>query len=56
MAEVLLEHISGHMKEEKLTGNDQHGSTKGTSCLTSLIVFYDKMTGFVDEGKVVDVT
>ena len=33
----------------------QHGCTKGRSCLTNLISFYDLVTRLVDEGKAVDV-
>ncbi|CAM4591608.1 unnamed protein product [Lepidochelys kempii] len=32
-----------------------NGFTKGRSCLTNLIAFYDEITGSVDEGKAVDV-
>ena len=32
-----------------------HGFTKGRSCLTNLISFYDLVTRLVDEGKAVDV-
>ncbi|KAK4831564.1 hypothetical protein QYF61_018324 [Mycteria americana] len=48
---VLLEHISGH----KVTGDCQRGFTKGKSCLNNLTAFYNNMTGFVGEGRVVEV-
>ena len=33
----------------------QHGFMNGRSCLTNLILFYDKVTCLVDEGKAVNV-
>ncbi|GAB0207654.1 hypothetical protein GRJ2_003231100 [Grus japonensis] len=32
-----------------------HEFTKGKSCLTNIITFYDEMTGLVDEGRAVDI-
>ncbi|CAM4422758.1 unnamed protein product, partial [Lepidochelys kempii] len=55
MEHVLKESILKHLKERKVIRNSQHGFTKGKSCLTNLIAFYDEITGSVDEGKAVDV-
>ncbi|GAB0204749.1 mitochondrial enolase superfamily member 1 [Grus japonensis] len=33
----------------------QHGFTRGKSCLTNLITFYDGMTPWVGEGRAVDI-
>ncbi|CAM5100811.1 unnamed protein product [Eretmochelys imbricata] len=55
MEQVLKESILKHLEERKVIRNSQHGFTKGKSCLTNLIAFYNKITGSVDEGKAVDV-
>ncbi|PKU34766.1 rna-directed dna polymerase from mobile element jockey- hypothetical protein [Limosa lapponica baueri] len=44
-----------HMEEKKAIRSSQHEFTKGKSCLTNLIAFYDGMTGCIDEGRAVDV-
>lgn len=48
-----LDVISGLMKEEMVTGNHQDGFTEVKSCLTNMIAFCHKMTGFVDERSLV---
>ncbi|CAM5174644.1 unnamed protein product [Eretmochelys imbricata] len=55
MEQVLKESILKHLEERKVIRNSKHGFTKGKSCLTNLIAFYDEITGSVDEGKAVDV-
>ncbi|CAM5121725.1 unnamed protein product [Eretmochelys imbricata] len=55
MEHVLKESILKHLAKSKVIRNSQHGFTKGKSCLTNLIAFYDEITGSVDEGKAVDV-
>ncbi|CAM4597055.1 unnamed protein product [Lepidochelys kempii] len=55
MEHVLKESILKHLDERKVIRTSQHGFTKGKSCLTNLIAFYDEITGSVDEGKAVDV-
>ncbi|CAM5090233.1 unnamed protein product [Natator depressus] len=52
--QVLKQSILKHIEDRKVIRNNQHGFTKGKSCLTNLIAFYDKITGSVDEGKAVD--
>ncbi|PKU44717.1 rna-directed dna polymerase from mobile element jockey-like [Limosa lapponica baueri] len=45
MERLILRVISGHMEENKAIRSSQHGFTKGKSCQTNLIAFYDGMTG-----------
>ena len=33
----------------------QHGFTKGSSCLSNLLEFYEPVSDWVDEGKAVDI-
>ena len=55
MEQHILELINKQVKEKKIIRSSQHGFTKGKSRLTNLIAFYDGMTGWVDEGRAVDV-
>ncbi|GAB0182538.1 mitochondrial enolase superfamily member 1 [Grus japonensis] len=53
MEQLILDVISKHV-EEKVIVSGQQRFTKGKSCLTNLIAFYDGTTGWVDEGRTVD--
>jgi len=43
------------VEEKKVVRSSEHGFTKRKSCLANLITVYDGMTGWVDEGRAVDV-
>ncbi|GAB0207907.1 mitochondrial enolase superfamily member 1 [Grus japonensis] len=55
MEQLILGIINKHVEEKVVIGSGQHGFTIGKSYLTNLIAFYDGMTGWVDEGRAVDV-
>jgi len=55
MEQLILEVIIKQVEEKKVVRSSQHGFTKGKSRLTNLIAFYDGMTGWVDEGRAMDV-
>ncbi|XP_030921128.1 uncharacterized protein LOC115949049 [Geospiza fortis] len=52
---LILEAISIHMEDKKVIRSSQHEFTKGKSCLTNLIAFYDETTTWMDEGRAVDI-
>ncbi|PKU31448.1 rna-directed dna polymerase from mobile element jockey-like [Limosa lapponica baueri] len=49
--QIILSAITWHVQDIQVIRHSQHGFTKGGSCLTNLISFYDKVICLVDEGK-----
>lgn len=55
MEHFILEAISLHIDDKNMIRNSQHGFTKGKSCLTHLVTFYEEATSWMGEREAVDI-
>ncbi|KAJ7406261.1 RNA-directed DNA polymerase from mobile element jockey-like protein [Pitangus sulphuratus] len=53
--QILLEAMPRYMGNKEVIVNSQHGFTRGKLCLTNLVVFYEKVRGLGNMGKVTEI-
>ena len=55
MESLIRDVLVKFLEDNQLIADSQHGFKRGRSCLSNLLTFLDKVTGFVDTGDSVDV-
>jgi ribonucleases P/MRP protein subunit RPP40 len=55
MESILKDVMVKHLERANLIRDSQHGFTRGRSCLTNLLEFFEDVTEHLDEGKPVDI-
>ena len=55
MERIVKDNVVEHLNEYKVINGSQHGFTRGRSCLTNLLGFFEEVYERIDEGKPVDV-
>lgn len=51
LEQILMDTRLRHMENKGVTGHSQNGFTKGKSCLTNLVVLYNRVRVLMDKGR-----
>ena len=52
---IIREHVSAYLNKNRLIKDSQHGFSKGKSCQTNLLTFFERITNEVDKNNELDV-
>ena len=52
---LIKNRMRNHLNKYKLIKGSQYVFTKGSSCLSNLLEFFESVSEWVDEGKAVDI-
>ena len=52
--QLILDAVSRHIKDTRVIRGHQYGFTKGNSCLTNLVAFYEDIIRGIYDGKAVE--
>ena len=52
IGQIFLDDMLDHMRNEHVIQDSHHGFTRGRSCLTNPVAFYDGVMALMDEGKI----
>src|SRR6218665_3866993 len=55
MERIVKDNVVEHLNEYNVINGSQHGFTRGRSCLTNLLEFFEEVYDRIDEGKPVDI-
>lgn len=55
MEQILLKIMLGHLENNEVIHDNQHGYSRSKLCLTNAVAFYDRVTVLVEKGSANDI-